>query len=394
MFSLAVKSGVPLISVHTTDTVNVQMVIEALVGEAVLPAPEKTAMLVQHSSCRVFWTLKHVQCDEATYTNLITHEKCLIVINHPDPGQLAFSVGSLPTPKSLIRHFLEAVLPEDEVDPMLSCFSGLTLKDLGEVARLTMVRDGSLTAKGVLHTRAMLASKTQGIQQVDTTLDVYMPYVPLEDWVELNGPFFMNPPDSRLTPRGVLLNGPPGVGKSQAAKYIANQWNVPAYRLDLTSALGKYVGESEGNFSRILSILDQEQPALVLLDEVEKLFTQATDQGVTFRLLSQLLWWLQEHTSRVFVVMTTNDMDAIPQELYRGRRIDRVFNIEKLSFGSGVTLGLKILQSFKPVITHTENKLLSAAISQYVSTQEDNAISHAHVTQIVYDLIKQHKWLN
>lgn len=263
MFSLAIKSGIPIISAHTTDTVNVQAVIEEIAGESVSQAPDKMSGLAMHKSCRVFWTTKHLTCDENLYSELVAKGKSLVVINHPDPGQLAFSVGTIPTPKKLMRDLLEQVLPEHEVEGMMSCFSGLTLKDLGEVARLTMVRDNALTSQGVLHTRALLASKTQGLQQIDTSMGIYVPYGPLKAWVGLNKPFFIDPPDPRLIPRGLLLQGPPGTGKTEAAKFIANQWKIPAYRLDLTSALGRYVGESEGNVLRVLNTLDQEEPCLV-----------------------------------------------------------------------------------------------------------------------------------
>lgn len=392
MFSLAVKSGIPIISVQTTDTVNVQAVIQELTGETALEAPDKPGSLVSHPSCRVFWTLKAPDCDANLYANLISHGKCLVVVNHPDPGDLVFSAGVLPVPKSLLRQVLKEIIPEDEIDGLLPCFSGLTLKDFGEVARLTMVRDNSLTPKGILHTRALLVTKTQGLQQVDTDLGVYLPHEPLEAWVKLNEPYFTNPPDPRLTPRGVLLNGPPGTGKSQSAKYFANQWKVPLYRLDLTSALGKYVGESESQFNRILGILDQEQPSIVLLDEVEKLFTQASDTGVTYRLLSQLLWWLQEHTSRVFVVMTTNDLSAIPSEMYRGRRIDKVFDIQKLGVDEALVLASSIVQSFKTTISSHEKKQINQCVKNYTNGQEDRSISHAQVTQLMYDLIKQNHW--
>jgi hypothetical protein len=392
MFALAVKSGIPIISAQTTDTVNVQAVIQELAGETVSQAPDKMSGLSMHKPCRVFWTTKAIACDEALYSDLIAKNKCLIVINHPDPGPLAFSVGVIPTPKKMIRELLEQVLPGNEVEGMLSCFSGLTIKDLGEVARLTMVRDGSLTSQGVLHTRALLASKTQGLQQIDTSMGIYVPYAPLEAWVALNKPFFSHPPDPRLIPRGLLLQGPPGTGKTEAAKFIANQWKIPAYRLDLTSALGRYVGESEGNVLRVLNTLDEEEPNLVLIDECEKLFNGGSDQGVTSRILSQLLWWMQAHRSRVFTVMTTNDSTAIPQELYRSGRIDKAFTIEKLEYYSAAELSVQIVSSFKPKITKEDGDVINEALDDLLSEQEDTKVSHAQITQLMYDLIKQHKW--
>jgi SpoVK/Ycf46/Vps4 family AAA+-type ATPase len=160
-------------------------------------------------------------------------------------------------------------------------------------------------------------------------LGLYEPYKPLEDWLQLNAPFFSDSTDPRLIPRGLLLNGPSGTGKSLAAKHIANTFNVPLYRLDLSATLGRYVGDSESAFARALYSIDDEKSAVLLIDEAEKLFETQSDQGVTRRILSQLLWWAQEHTSRVMLVLT-NDMTSIPQELLRGRRIDKVFTLSKL----------------------------------------------------------------
>lgn len=131
---------------------------------------------------------------------------------------------------------------------------------------------------------------------------------------------------------------------------------------------------------------------IVLVDECEKLFNGGSDQGVTSRILSQLLWWMQAHRSRVFTIMTTNDSSAIPQELYRSGRIDKSFQIEKLSSGSAQILANQIAQSFGVELTWSNKKIILNSIDLFMESQEDNRMSHAQVTQCMYDLIKEHKW--
>lgn len=140
------------------------------------------------------------------------------------------------------------------------------MKAMAEMVKLTSAQSGSLTAKNIVAMRAQLTGKLQGLAQVNTTMPLYLTPDPLKTWVERNKRYFLEGVDQRLTPRGIMLAGPPGVGKSQGAKYIAHEFGVPLYRLDLASALGKYVGESEAAMSRIFSALDQEEPAVLLTD--------------------------------------------------------------------------------------------------------------------------------
>lgn len=113
-------------------------------------------------------------------------------------------------------------------------------------------------------------------------------------------------------------------GKTLACKYIAKQWGLPLYRIDIGALKAKYVGESEQFLRNALSQVDTIAPCIVLIDEAEKAFTTQHDSGVTSSLLGSLLWWMQEHTSKVFTVLTTNNKDIIPRELYREGRIDDI----------------------------------------------------------------------
>ncbi|HWG28499.1 AAA family ATPase [Actinospica sp.] len=130
-------------------------------------------------------------------------------------------------------------------------------------------------------------------------------------------------------PRGVLLVGVPGCGKSLSAKAIAAQWGLSLYRLDLANIMGQYVGQSESRLRDALEAADRIAPCVLWLDEIEKgLAGQSDSTGVTRRLIGQFLFWLQESTAPVFLVATSNDISTLPPELLRKGRFDEIFFVD------------------------------------------------------------------
>ncbi|MET8683781.1 AAA family ATPase [Streptomyces sp. NPDC004732] len=130
-------------------------------------------------------------------------------------------------------------------------------------------------------------------------------------------------------PRGVLLVGVPGCGKSLSAKAIAHEWQLPLYRLDMGSIHGKYLGESEGRFREALAMADRVAPCVLWIDEIEKGLAGRDDgTGVPQRIIGQFLFWLQESQSRAFVVATANDVRSLPPELLRKGRFDELFFVD------------------------------------------------------------------
>jgi len=130
-------------------------------------------------------------------------------------------------------------------------------------------------------------------------------------------------------PRGVLLVGVPGCGKSLSAKAIASEWQLPLYRLDMASVLGMYVGQSESRLREALETADRVAPCVLWIDEIEKaLASSGGDSGTSRRLIGQFLFWLQESTSRVFMVATANDIRSLPPELTRKGRFDEIFFVD------------------------------------------------------------------
>ncbi len=130
-------------------------------------------------------------------------------------------------------------------------------------------------------------------------------------------------------PRGILLVGVPGCGKSLSAKVIANTWELPLYRLDFATVQGRYVGQSEQQLKDALETAEHVSPCILWIDEIEKgLVSDGGDSGVTTRMIGQFLFWLQECEKDVFVIATANDVTKLPSELLRKGRFDEMFFVD------------------------------------------------------------------
>lgn len=130
-------------------------------------------------------------------------------------------------------------------------------------------------------------------------------------------------------PRGILLVGVPGCGKSLSAKSIAASWKLPLYRLDFATVQGSYVGQSEQQLKDALTTAENVSPCILWIDEIEKGLSGSTgDSGVSTRMVGQFLFWLQECKKQVFVVATANDVSMLPSELLRRGRFDELFFVD------------------------------------------------------------------
>ncbi len=133
-------------------------------------------------------------------------------------------------------------------------------------------------------------------------------------------------------PRGVLMLGVQGAGKSLCAKAIATAWHQPLLRMDPGTLFNSYIGESERNLREALRQTEMMSPVVLWIDEIEKGFasaaSQSTDGGLSKRMFGTLLTWLQEHEAPVFVVATANDIEALPPELLRKGRFDEIFFVD------------------------------------------------------------------
>lgn len=132
-------------------------------------------------------------------------------------------------------------------------------------------------------------------------------------------------------PKGIMIVGMPGCGKSLTAKATARLFEMPLVRLDIGRLLGKYVGESEENMRNALKLSESISPCVLWIDEIEKAFSGVGSDGgsdVTTRLFGQFLTWMQEKENSVFIVATANDISRIPPEFLRKGRFDELFFVD------------------------------------------------------------------
>jgi len=386
-FETALRAKLPFIGVHTDDPVNVKAVLKALSGKSVMPLPTAKAATVGDSY--LWWTEKLETVTTDLYRQLSEAVSTCVVVNCP-PSALVYDAGVLPTPVTFYQQYLDKMVAAEMMPSMVQVLKGLSVKGAQEVVQLTMARAGSLEPKEIRKTRQMMSGGAPGLENLDTDYDFYEWPQELKDWVDLNEPYFTameTPP--QLVPRGLLLAGDPGTGKSMFATVLAKRLDVPLFRLDVATTLNRWLGESESRVARNLSIIEQNAPCVWLLDEAEKLFGSNGEEGTTRRLLSQMLWWLQYRKSRVLTIITTNDFAALPKELYRAERLDQVVHIDKLSMTNAKLFASKVFQTVLGVPPTTKQlKVLRDAL------EEKPTYAHAEVRAAVYGLIKQYKWVN
>ena len=221
---------------------------------------------------------------------------------------------------------------------------------------------------------------------LSTELFFYTPTPTLVEWLSSAGRFLTQFDEDLLTPRGLLFNGPPGTGKTMGAKYLARELELPLYHLDVAYLMEKYVGESENNLRVALKQAETSAPCVMLIDEVEKLFNDGSDDsGVTSRMLSSILWWLQEHKAKVLTIMTTNKESAIPPELYRPGRIDSEINFTNMELSEAVHFIGELSQKLKK---ETGIALSPVSTEVFFDHFKKRTVSHAEATQFTMDRLK------
>src|SRR5439155_21142560 len=135
-------------------------------------------------------------------------------------------------------------------------------------------------------------------------------------------------------PRGVIILGVQGCGKSMCARAIAGEWKLPLVKFDTSAIYDKFVGETEKHIRKMFIIAEQLAPAVLWIDELEKVFagsgpdSASVDAGVSSRLLASFLSWMQDRKAPVFVAATCNNVNALPPELIRKGRFDELFFVD------------------------------------------------------------------
>ncbi len=220
---------------------------------------------------------------------------------------------------------------------MVAALRGLSIPEAARLIQHTAPVDGMVGRDDVgrlLRAKAELLAADGILELVEGdhgTLDAVGGFERLKDWLALRSPGNRTAAEELgvPSPRGVLLTGVPGCGKSLVAKTLARTWELPLVLLDPARLFTKWVGESEARLARALETVDAMSPVVLWIDEIEKGFATGTgDGGVATRMLGSFLRWMQDRTSDVFIVATANDVRALPPEFLRKGRFDEIFFVD------------------------------------------------------------------
>lgn len=228
--------------------------------------------------------------------------------------------------------------PGDMEDKLIRHLSGLNEEDVRRLIAASIRDDGRITLndlKRILNFKRETSSRGGLIEFGIETLgfDNVGGLHHLKSWLELRRAAFTGEhiPFPVDTPKGILLLGVQGSGKSLAAKAVAGSWHVPLMRLDFGNLYSKWLGESEHNLKEALRQAEAMAPCVLWIDEIEKGIAHNdsdTDGGVGQRILGSLLTWMSERRSKVFLVATANDVSRLPPELLRKGRFDEIFFVD------------------------------------------------------------------
>ena len=250
--------------------------------------------------------------------------------------------------RELIRSVIDSItarqpvrvdLSREDAQRLVRSLSGLTLNQARQVIAKAIVDDGRLSADDI----QMIIKRKGELLEQGGVLEFFPAgtnrfelggFERLKSWLDSARVGF-TPAARELNlepPKGILLVGVQGCGKSLAAKFVARQWELPLLKLDAGRLYDKYIGETERNFRKATTLAEAMAPVVLWIDEIEKVFAQGgsgeSDGGLSHRLFGSFLTWLQEKSASVFVVGAANDLMNVPPELLRKGRFDEIFFVD------------------------------------------------------------------
>ncbi len=236
-------------------------------------------------------------------------------------------------------HEITSRLTKREMDQLVQTLRGLTRADAAKVVAAAIHVDNALTAEDlprIIEDKRSLLQTSGCLESIPVNVEVdeIGGLDNLKRWLaQRRGGMTSRARDFGLEPpRGILLLGVQGCGKSLCAKIVAADWNMPLLRMDPGVLYQKYVGETEDRLRASLAQAERMAPVVLWIDEIEKAFASAAsesaDGGLSQRMFGTLLTWMQEHASPIFMVATANNLDALPPELMRKGRFDEVFFVD------------------------------------------------------------------
>lgn len=271
----------------------------------------------------------------------------------PEAARLHAAAARLPEPArqdyaSLLRHIyrdlsksmnIKLHISKEDFTKLIDDLRGLTLLEAEKILTKAMIVDQGLEAADI---RFVLQAKKEIIEReglfeyfpVEQTMTDIADLEVLKNWLGKRKCVIEKPDQaSRFGlpyPKGILLLGVPGSGKSLCARVVAMEWRVPLLKMDPSNLYNKYIGETEKNFKKAMETSEKMSPVVLWIDEVEKIFSTGDheDGGVSQRVLGMFLSWMQDRRGDVFVVATSNDVTKLPPEFLRKGRFDEIFFLD------------------------------------------------------------------
>ena len=250
---------------------------------------------------------------------------------YPGERQIMEEVNRAVAQFKLTSAHLQVDVPADVLRRMVKTLKGLSLQQVRNALNICMLKDFRFDRADIKEIEKFKkeAFDREGILEYFGSEQVHAiaGFDSLKRWVsDRKNSFFSD--GSLPPPKGLLLLGVQGCGKSLAAKVIAGELGIPLYRLDLTRLYSKYIGETEENLRKALATVERLAPVCLWIDEIEKIFASSSgdiDGGGSKRVLGTMLTWMQERKDRSFIAATSNDINGLPPELLRKGRFDEIF---------------------------------------------------------------------
>jgi len=273
------------------------------------------------------------------YPKSIDHHCVRMELSLPDEEELERILRSVTQQEHRFEP-IEVKISKRDVVRMVANLRGLTRRQARQVVREAITGDRRLDAQDIprmIASKRMLVGSGELLEFVEapTSMDEIGGMARLKRWLsDRNASFSKEAIAFGIAPpRGVLLLGVQGAGKSLCAKAVATAWNRPLLRLDPGVLYDRYVGESERRLREALHQIEAMAPAVLWIDEIEKALgsaagSTASDGGLSRRMFGTMLTWMQERTAPVFVVATANAIDDLPPELMRKGRFDEIFFVD------------------------------------------------------------------
>jgi hypothetical protein len=320
--------------------------LAALRSLPALAKPESSALLVLPNFHRFLGSPEIVQClanslsqGKARRTFVVVLapvvqlppelERQFVVLDHPLPDR-----EQLQTLASQVADEAGEMPEGDALGALLDAAAGLTRQEAENAFALSVIRHNRLVPEAIwdLKTHALKKSGLLSLHRGGESFEGLGGLDALKGFCSR----VLGHSHPKAKPRGILLLGVAGSGKSAFCKALGNHAGGPTLILDVGALMGSLVGQTEGNIRQALRIADAMSPCVLMIDEVEKALSGAGaqgDSGVSARLFGTLLTWLSDHTSDVFVVCTSNDISKLPPEFSRAERFDGVFFCDLPSTG-------------------------------------------------------------